>query len=74
MLEWREGSNKDGRKIAVQVYTIGIEEDSSSLHTHAVFSLSTALQPGLLLVWQLGPVCLPQGRQLLSPAVPLSAD
>ena len=50
MLEWRDGSNKDGRKIAVQVYTIGIEEDSSSLHTHAVFSLSTALQPGLLLV------------------------
>ena len=64
----------EGREIAVHVYTIGTEEESTSLHTHAVSSLPTALQPGLLQVWQLGLVCLLQGRQLLSPAVLLSAD
>ena len=38
----------EGREIAVHVYTI--EEDNPGLHTHAVFSLPTALQPGLLQV------------------------
>ena len=63
---WRDGG---GMHV---VYTI--EEDSTSLHTHAVSSLPTALQPGLMQVWQLGLVCLLQGRQLLSLAVLLSAD